>query len=87
MPGRIWDPYLAIGESRQNGRILVHAPKSPKPTRSNRQSRFRQESSGPVLQAIIDVTRPRQMGRAHREEVAKSLSAVTGIRWRSDRPR
>jgi sulfonate transport system substrate-binding protein len=53
----IWDPYFAIGETKQNGRILVNA---------------------------ADITKTNSFyianrDFANREDVAKSLSAVTGI--------
>ena len=76
----IWDPYLAIGETRQQGRILVNATEV---TRSNSfyiANRDFARSHGPILQEIIDVTTASaKWAEAHREEVAKALSAVTGI--------
>lgn len=76
----IWDPYFAIGETRQNGRILVNASEI---TRSNSfyiANRDFARNHGPVLQQIIDVTTSTaKWAEGHRDEVAKSLSAVTGI--------
>jgi sulfonate transport system substrate-binding protein len=76
----IWDPYFAIGESKQNGRILVNAHEI---TRSNSfyiANRNFANNHGPVLQQIIDVTTATaKWAEAHRDQVAKSLSAVTGI--------
>lgn len=76
----IWDPYFAIGETKQNGRVLVNASEI---TRSNSfyiaNGDFAR-NHGPVLQQIIDVTTSTaKWAEAHRDEVAKSLSAVTGI--------
>src|SRR5439155_19798904 len=52
----IWDPYFAIGETRQNGRVLVNASEI---TRSNSfyiANREFARNHGPILQQIIDVT-------------------------------
>src|ERR1700722_20224920 len=68
----VWDPYLAIGETRQNGRIIVNA--------SDIANRAFAKNQGPVLQQIIDVTSSTAAwAEAHRDDVAKSLSTVTGI--------
>jgi len=76
----IWDPYFAIGETKQNGRILVNAQEI---TRSNSfyiANRDFAKIHAPVLQQIIDVTTSTAAwAETHRDEVAKSLSAVTGI--------
>jgi len=76
----IWDPYFAIGETRQNGRVLVNACEI---TRSNSfyiANRDFARNHGPVLQQIIDVTTSTaKWAEAHRDEVAKSLSAITGL--------
>jgi sulfonate transport system substrate-binding protein len=76
----IWDPYFAIGESRQNGRILVNAHEITKSNSFYIANRNFANNHGPVLQQIIDVTTATaKWAEAHRDEVAKSLSAVTGI--------
>jgi sulfonate transport system substrate-binding protein len=76
----IWDPYFAIGETKQGGRILVNASDI---TRSNSfyiANRDFANNHGAVLRQIIDVTTATaKWAEAHRDEVAKSLSAVTGI--------
>jgi sulfonate transport system substrate-binding protein len=76
----IWDPYFAIGESKQNGRILVNASEITKTNSFYIANRDFAKVHGPVLQQIIDVTASTaKWAESHRDEVAKSLSAVTGI--------
>jgi sulfonate transport system substrate-binding protein len=76
----IWDPYFAIGETKQNGRILVNASDITKTNSFYIANRDFAKIHGPVLQQIIDVTSSTaKWAEAHRDEVAKSLSAVTGI--------
>ena len=76
----IWDPYFAIGETKQNGRILVNASEITKTNSFYIANRDFAKTRGAVLQQIIDVTSSTaKWAEAHRDEVAKSLSAVTGI--------
>jgi sulfonate transport system substrate-binding protein len=76
----IWDPYFAIGEIKQNGRILVNASDIVRTNSFYIANREFAKSHGPLLQQIIDVTSSSaKWAEAHRDEVAKSLSAVTGI--------
>jgi len=76
----IWDPYFAIGETKQNGRILVNAYEITKTNSFYIANRDFAKNHGAVLQQIIDVTTSTAgWAEAHREEVARSLSAVTGI--------
>jgi sulfonate transport system substrate-binding protein len=76
----IWDPYFAIGEIKQNGRILVNASEITKTNSFYIANRDFAKAHGPLLQQIIDVTSSSaKWAEAHRSEVAKSLSAVTGI--------
>jgi sulfonate transport system substrate-binding protein len=76
----IWDPYFAIGEIKQNGRILVNAHEITKTNSFYIANRDFAKSQGPILQQIIDVTSSTaKWAEAHRDEVAKSLSVVTGI--------
>jgi sulfonate transport system substrate-binding protein len=76
----IWDPYFAIGETKQSGRILVNASEITKTNSFYIANRDFAKSHGPVLQQIIDVTSSTaKWASAHRDDVAKSLSAVTGI--------
>jgi sulfonate transport system substrate-binding protein len=76
----IWDPYFAIGETKQQGRILINAQEITKSNSFYIANRDFAKSHAPVLQQIIDVTASTAAwAEAHRDEVAKSLSAVTGI--------
>jgi sulfonate transport system substrate-binding protein len=76
----IWDPYFAIGETKQNGRILVNASEITKTNSFYIANRDFSRNHGPILQQIIDVTSATaKWAESHRDEVAKSLSAVTGI--------
>jgi sulfonate transport system substrate-binding protein len=76
----IWDPYFAIGETKQNGRILVNASEITKTNSFYIANRDFAKSHGPILQGIIDVTSSTaKWAETHRDDVAKSLSAVTGI--------
>src|ERR1700749_1749247 len=76
----IWDPYFAIGETKQNGRVLVNASEITKTNSFYIANRDFAKNHGAVLQQIIDVTTATaKWAESHRDEVAKSLSAVTGI--------
>jgi sulfonate transport system substrate-binding protein len=76
----IWDPYFAIGETKQNGRILVNASEITKTNSFYIANRDFARNHGPVLQQIIDVTSTTaKWAEEHRDEVAKALSAVTNI--------
>jgi sulfonate transport system substrate-binding protein len=76
----IWDPYFAIGETKQNGRVLVNASEIGKTNSFYIANREFARNHGAVLQQMIDVTASTaKWAEAHRDEVAKSLSAVTGI--------
>jgi sulfonate transport system substrate-binding protein len=76
----IWDPYFAIGETKQNGRVLVNASEITKTNSFYIANRDFAKTHDAVLQQIIDVTSTTaKWAETHRDEVAKSLSAVTGI--------
>jgi sulfonate transport system substrate-binding protein len=76
----IWDPYFAIGETKQNGRILVNASEITKTNSFYIANRDFAKTHGAVLQQIIDVTSSTaKWAESHRDEVAKALSAVTNI--------
>src|ERR1700730_1177192 len=76
----IWDPYFAIGETKQNGRVLVNASEITRTNSFYIANRDFAKNHGPILQQIIDVTSSTaNWAEAHREEVARSLSAITGI--------
>ncbi|WP_454631937.1 sulfonate ABC transporter substrate-binding protein [Bradyrhizobium cenepequi] len=76
----IWDPYFAIGETRQNGRILVNAHEITKTNSFFIANRDFAKNHGAILQQVNDViASTAAWAEAHRDEVAKSLSAVTGV--------
>jgi sulfonate transport system substrate-binding protein len=76
----IWDPYLAIGEVKQGGRILVNAREITKANSFYVANRDFAEGHSAILQQIIDVTAAAAAwAGTHRSDVAKSLSDVTGI--------
>lgn len=76
----IWDPYFAIGESKQNGRILVNSREVTKTNSFYIANRGFARDHGRVLQQIVDVTSAAAVwAQAHPDEVAKTLSAVTGV--------
>ncbi|MHC4041540.1 sulfonate ABC transporter substrate-binding protein [Bradyrhizobium sp. 23AC] len=76
----IWDPYFAIGETRQNGRILINAREVTKTNSFYIANRDFAKNHGAILQQIVDVTTATaRWAEQHRDEVAKSLAAVTGI--------
>jgi sulfonate transport system substrate-binding protein len=76
----IWDPYFAIGETKQGGRILVNAADITKTNSFYIANRDFAKNHGQVLQQIIDVTTSTaKWAESHRDEVAKALSAVTNI--------
>src|SRR6476620_2165100 len=76
----IWDPYFAIGETKQGGRILINARDVTKTNSFYIANRDFATKHGPVLQQIINATiSAAAWAEQHRDEVAKSLAAVTGI--------
>ncbi|MGY8668175.1 aliphatic sulfonate ABC transporter substrate-binding protein [Bradyrhizobium sp. UFLA05-109] len=76
----IWDPYFAIGETKQNGRILINAREVTKTNSFYIANRDFARNHGSVLQQIVEVTAATgRWAEQHRDEVAKSLAAVTGI--------
>ena len=76
----IWDPYFAIGETKQSGRILINAREVTKTNSFYIANRDFAKNHGAILQQIVDVTTATaRWAEQHRDEVAKSLAAVTGI--------
>jgi len=76
----IWDPYFAIGETKQNGRVLINAREVTKTNSFYIANRDFAKNRGAILQQIVDVTSATaRWAEQHRDEVAKSLAAVTGI--------
>ena len=52
----IWDPYFAIGETKQNGRILINAREVTKTNSFYIANREFAKNHGAILQQIVDVT-------------------------------
>ncbi|MVT70035.1 aliphatic sulfonate ABC transporter substrate-binding protein [Bradyrhizobium pachyrhizi] len=76
----IWDPYFAIAETKQNGRILVKTRDITKTNSFYIANRDFARNRGAILQQIVDVTTSSATwAQAHPDEVAKSLAAVTGV--------
>src|SRR6478672_10636002 len=76
----IWDPYFAIGETKQNGRVLINAHEVTKSNSFYIANREFAKNHGGILQQIVDVTTATgKWAEQHRGEVAKSLAAVTGV--------
>lgn len=76
----IWDPYFSIGEVKQNGRILVNAADVGRTNSFYIANRDFAQTQRQVLREIVEVTRATaRWAEQHRDEVAKSLAAVTGI--------
>jgi sulfonate transport system substrate-binding protein len=76
----IWDPYFAIGETKQNGRILVNANDITKTNSFFIANRDFAKDHGALLQQIVEVTTAvGKWAETHRDEVAQALAAVTGV--------
>lgn len=76
----IWDPYFAIGETKQSGRILINARDVTKTNSFLIANRDFAKNNGAILHQIIDVTTAAgQWAEQHRDEVANSLAAITGV--------
>lgn len=76
----IWDPYFAIGETKQSGRILINSREVTKTNSFYIANRDFAKNHSPILQQIVDVTTATgKWAEQHRDEVAKSLAAVTGV--------
>jgi len=76
----IWDPYFAIGEKTQNGRILVNAREVAKTNSfyiANRD--FANAHARETREIIEGLTEAAHWAEAHRDAVAASLAAVTGV--------
>lgn len=76
----IWDPYFAIGELKLGGRILVNANEITKTNSFYIANRDFVRDNEPVLRQIVGVLADAaRWADAHRDEVAQSLAAVTGV--------
>jgi sulfonate transport system substrate-binding protein len=76
----IWDPYFAIGEKRQQGRILVNASEVAKTNSFYLANRDFANLHARETREIIDgLAEAARWAEAHRDSVAASLAAVTGV--------
>jgi len=76
----IWDPYFAIGEKKQNGRILVNAREVAKTNSFYIANRDFANAHPHATREIIEgLTEAARWAEAHRDAVAAALAAVTGV--------
>lgn len=76
----VWDPYFAIGEKKQNGRILINAHEVTKSNSffiANRD--FEKNHSSVLSDVIASIDEAARWAEANRASVAKSLADVTGV--------
>jgi sulfonate transport system substrate-binding protein len=76
----IWDPYFAIGEKRQNGRILINAHEVAKTNSFYLANRDFANTHVRETREVIDgLAEAARWAEANRAEVASALAAVTGV--------
>jgi len=76
----IWDPYFAIGEKRQNGRILINAHEVAKTNSFYLANRDFANSHVRETREVIDgLAEAARWAEVNRAEVASALAAVTGV--------
>ena len=76
----VWDPYFAIGEKRQNGRILVNAHEVAKTNSFYLANRdFANTHVWETREVIDGLTEAARWAEGNRAEVASALAAVTGV--------
>jgi sulfonate transport system substrate-binding protein len=76
----VWDPYFAIGEKRQNGRILVNAYEVAKTNSFYLANRDFANAHVRETRDVIDgLAEAARWAEGHRTEVASALAAVTGV--------
>jgi sulfonate transport system substrate-binding protein len=76
----IWDPYFAIGEKRQNGRILINAYEVAKTNSFYLANRdFANANVQHTRDVIAGLAEAARWAEAHRDAVANALAAVTGV--------
>jgi sulfonate transport system substrate-binding protein len=76
----VWDPYFAIGEKRQNGRILVNAYEVAKTNSFYLANRDFANAHVRETRDVIDgLAEAARWAEANRAEVANALAAVTGV--------
>jgi sulfonate transport system substrate-binding protein len=76
----VWDPYFAIGEKRQNGRILVNAHEVAKTNSFYLANRDFANTHVRETREVIDgLAEAARWAEANRAEVASALAAITGV--------
>jgi sulfonate transport system substrate-binding protein len=76
----IWDPYFAIGETRQNARVLINANDVARTNAFYIANRgFAAEHSAVLGEVVAVLAATARWAETHRDQVAKSLADVTGI--------
>lgn len=76
----VWDPYFAIGEKKQNARILINAYEVAKTNAffiANRD--FANRQPGPLREVIAGLAAAATWAESNRDAVAKSLHEITGV--------
>lgn len=76
----VWDPYFAIGEKKQNARILINAYEVGKTNAffiANKD--FASKRPGQLSSIIAGLATAAEWAEGHRAEVAKSLHEITGV--------
>lgn len=76
----VWDPYFAIGEKKQNARILINAYEVGKTNAffiANRD--FANRNPGSLREVIAGLSTAATWAENNREAVAKSLHEITGV--------
>jgi sulfonate transport system substrate-binding protein len=76
----VWDPYFAIGEKRQSGRILINAVDVAKTNSFYLANRDFANTNVKETREIIDgLAEAARWAEANRGEVASALAAITGV--------
>ena len=76
----VWDPYFAIGEKRQSGRILINAVDVAKTNSFYLANRDFANTYVKETREIIDgLAEAARWAEANRAEVASALAAITGV--------
>jgi sulfonate transport system substrate-binding protein len=76
----VWDPYFAVGETKNAGRILVNATELGKTNSFYLANKtFAANNTALLREAIEGLSEAATWADAHRDDVAKSLAQVTGL--------
>jgi len=76
----VWDPYFAIGEKKQNARVLINAYEVAKTNAffiANRD--FANQQPAQLREVIAGLAVAATWAENHRDDVAKSLHEITGV--------